>query len=243
MSEICLSLVSHAQAELANPFLVDLARYCPDIDLVVTSNIPEVAEFDFSKWPGATHVINPASRGFSANHNAAFSYCNAKYFCIANPDIRINSNLFPSLISMMQDPLVGVVAPRVLNASGGTEDSVRRFPTPLSLLGRLLAVHDDRYPIKDFNPISVDWAAGMFLLFRAEAFDQLSGFDENFFLYFEDIDICKRLWKSNWKVMIDPRVSVIHLAQRASRKNFQHFCWHLSSMFRYFLKHYGRLPR
>jgi N-acetylglucosaminyl-diphospho-decaprenol L-rhamnosyltransferase len=243
MSEICLSLVSHAQADLANRLLDDLARYCPEIDLVVTSNTAEVSELDFSKWPRVKHLRNSTPRGFGANHNAAFKHCDAKYFCIANPDIRISSNLFSDLVSALQDPMVGVVAPRVLNASGGTEDSVRFFPSPLSILARVLAIEDGRYPIEGVKPLVVDWAAGMFLLFRAEVFYNLGGFDENFFLYYEDVDVCMRLWQEGWKVMIHPGVSVVHLGQRASRRNFRYFLWHLSSMFRYFLKHFGRISR
>lgn len=243
MSEICLSLVSHAQANLANRVLDNLARYCPDIDLVVTSNVAEVSELDFSKWPRVKHIRNPAPRGFGANHNAAFKHCSAKYFCVANPDICIYSNPFPGLIAAMQDPMVGVVAPRVLNASGRTEDSARFFPTPLGIFRRVLAIQDGRYPVEGVKPLEADWAAGMFLLFRAEAFDHLGGFDENFFLYFEDVDVCTRLWKKGWKVMIHPGVSVVHLARRASRGNFRYFLWHVSSMLRYFLKHCGRLPR
>jgi len=243
MSEICLSLVSHAQADLANSFLDDLGRYCHDIDIVVTSNIAEVSELDFSRWPRVKHLRNPAPKGFGANHNAAFKHCRAKYFCVANPDIRIHSNPFPDLLAVAQDSEVGVVAPKVLNASGGTEDSVRFFPTPLGIFRKALSIGDGRYPIEGVQPLPADWTAGMFLLFRAEAFDAIGGFDENFFLYYEDVDVCTRLWKAGWKVMIHPGVSVVHVAQRASRRNWRYLLWHLSSMIRYFSKHFGRLPR
>jgi N-acetylglucosaminyl-diphospho-decaprenol L-rhamnosyltransferase len=84
--------------------------------------------------------------------------------------------------------------------------------------------------------------AGMFLLFRAEAFRDVGGFDAKFHLYYEDVDICARLWKSGWKVMCDPGVTVVHEAQRASRHNFRYMRWHAASMARYFGKHLGRLP-
>jgi hypothetical protein len=83
----------------------------------------------------------------------------------------------------------------------------------------------------------------MFMLFRAEAFQDIGGFNEEFFLYYEDVDICARLWKAGWKVVLHPGVSVIHDAQRASRHNPRHMAWHLSSMARYFWKHSGRLPK
>lgn len=80
------------------------------------------------------------------------------------------------------------------------------------------------------------------MLFRSEDFRRLQGFDEKFFLYYEDVDICARAWKSGMKVLACPSVSVIHDAQRASRRNLQHMKWHAASMMRYFWKHAGRLP-
>jgi N-acetylglucosaminyl-diphospho-decaprenol L-rhamnosyltransferase len=241
MNEVCVSLVSHAQADLATRFLDDLGRYCPDIDLVVTSNIAEVSELDLNQWPRVTHLRNRVPKGFGANHNAAFKHCRARYFCVVNPDIRIHSNPFPDLLAVLQDTRVGVVAPKVVNASGGAEDSVRFFPTPLGILGKVLGIGGGRYPIKGAQPLPADWAAGMFLLFRAEAFDEIGGFDEDFFLYYEDVDVCERMWKAGRKVMIHPGISVVHEAQRASRKNWRYLLWHLSSMIRYFSKHFGRL--
>jgi hypothetical protein len=243
MSEVCVSLVSHAQANLAKRFLDDLLRYCPDIDLVVTSNIAEVPELDLSQWPSVTYLRNSVPKGFGANHNAAFKHCRASYFCVVNPDIRIHSNLFPDLLAVAHDARVGVVAPKVFNASGSAEDSVRFFPTPLGILGKAIGIGDGRYPTEGAKPLLVDWAAGMFLLFRSEAFDEIGGFDEEFFLYYEDVDVCARLWKAGRNVMIHPGVSVVHDAQRTSRKNLRYLLWHLSSMIRYFSKHFGRLPR
>ncbi len=243
MSEICLSLVSHAQADLANHFLDDLRRYRPDIDLVVTSNIAEISTFDFSSWPKVKYRRNPVPKGFGANHNAAFRHCNAKYFCVVNPDIRIDSNLFTELLAAMQDPQIGVVAPKVLDKFGKVEDSVRLFPNFSNLIKRVLSISDGRYPTDSPHPSTVDWAAGMFLFFRAEAFDDIGGFDEDFFLYFEDVDICARLWMAGWKVMIHPGVSIVHEAQRESRKKWRFLLWHLCSMFRYFKKYMGRPPR
>src|SRR5690606_14674162 len=92
-------------------------------------------------------------------------------------------------------------------------------------------------------PIPVDWAAGMFMLFRAEAFEAIGGFDEGFHLYYEDVDICTRLWIAGWKVMLHPGVQVVHDAQRTSHRNFRYMRWHVSRKARYLRKPTGGLPK
>jgi N-acetylglucosaminyl-diphospho-decaprenol L-rhamnosyltransferase len=82
----------------------------------------------------------------------------------------------------------------------------------------------------------------MFMLFRRQDYSRLHGFDEQFFLYYEDVDICVRAWQQGMLILACPRMSVIHDARRYSRRNALHMRWHLASMARYFWKHWGRLP-
>ena len=81
---------------------------------------------------------------------------------------------------------------------------------------------------------AVDWVAGMFVMFRREAFAQVQGFDDQrFFMYFEDVDICRRLKGLGWDVRVQPAVRVVHDAQRASARQLKHLWWHLTSAARY----------
>ena len=82
----------------------------------------------------------------------------------------------------------------------------------------------------------------MFMLFNADAYRRVNGFDASYFMYCEDADICTRLWQAGERVMVCLDVQVIHHAQRASRRDFRHLVWHLASMFRYFARYWGRLP-
>lgn len=242
---LCLSLVSHGQARLANQLLGDL-RHCQQPDrLVVTCNQPEDEALE-QLPPCGLRVDNLSPMGFARNHNRAFSHCQEEFFCVANPDIRLPQDPFPGLLAHMADPEVGLVAPMVLNPAGTIEDSARRFPTLQSLARKALGGADGRYlidPSPGSDPLRVDWVAGMFLMFRSSAFRDVGGFDDKFFLYYEDVDICARLWKAGWKVVLSPDITVIHDAQRASRRDPRFMAWHASSMTRYFFKHLGRLPR
>jgi N-acetylglucosaminyl-diphospho-decaprenol L-rhamnosyltransferase len=243
VSRFCLSVVSHGQGELVSRFLGDLGRLTPSLDVILTCNIPEPDPIHIDGLSSFRRIDNSYPKGFGANHNAAFEHCTSEFFCVANPDVRLTCDPFDELITSMHDPGVGLVAPRVVDPAGNYEDSARYFPTPASLAGKMLGLGEGRYPVFGEDAVAVEWVAGMFMLFRAEAFREIGGFDERFFLYYEDVDVCARLWKTGWKVKLHPGILIIHAAQRTSRREARYMATHLASMARYFAKHLGRLPR
>lgn len=233
---LTLSIVSHGQSALIRHLLDDLRLLgLPDIEVLITVNIPE-DEVPFENLPFSSIIIrNLAQQGFGENHNAAFRQSRGKYFVVVNPDIRLPSLDVQLLLSLMDEPNVGCVVPVVLNSNGDIEDSVRRFPTIIKLAQRVVL----RQRIPDYcwsnSPIDVDWAAGMFMVFRREAFAMVNGFDsKRFFMYLEDVDICRRLKKTGWRIVLQPALSVVHDAQRASHRSLRHMRWHLISALRYF---------
>jgi GT2 family glycosyltransferase len=176
-------------------------------------------------------------RGYGANQNAAFAETQAPYFCVLNPDIRLKSNPFPALIAALSDQSVALVSPKILALSGAEEDSARRFPTLRGLLGKAFGATDGTYGLSSSDGIiSPDWLAGMFLLIKAGAYRSVGGFDETFFLYYEDVDLCSRLRKSGYEIRQDRAAEVIHDARRESRRSWKFARWHLASMARYLWK-------
>lgn len=228
---------------MVEALLRDLAD-CPEVGRVIlTMNVPEPESAVPSALSGRTLLLrNTAPKGFAANHNAAFSQCETPYFCVLNPDVRLEGNPFPALLGCFTEG-VALCAPAIRDPAGKLEDSARRFPGFVGLSAKLLGLGDGRYQYgKGSPPFHPEWVAGMFLLFAASDYGALGGFDENYFLYYEDVDLCVRLWRSGRKIILCPQATAVHAARRASRRNFQHMAWHLVSMARYFLRNWGRLP-
>ena len=151
-----------------------------------------------------------------------------------NPDIRINEDVFSALPACLQDETVGVVAPIVVGPNGALEDSARRFPTPLTILCKAIGgCRGSNYQAKD-ETVFPDWVAGMFMLLRREVYEKIGGFDERYFLYYEDVDLCARLRLQGYKVALSPAVKVVHHAQRSSHRDIKYFKHHLTSMLRFF---------
>jgi N-acetylglucosaminyl-diphospho-decaprenol L-rhamnosyltransferase len=234
-AEITVSVVSHGQNALVNAFVEDMARHCaPRIALLITQNIPDPQPLAIGGLPCPVEVLtNDRRKGFGENHNAAFSHCRTDYFCVANPDIRLRADPFPRLLESLNAQRAAAAGPLVRSPAGRVEDSARRFPTAGSLFRKLLRERRaPEYPV-DQGAQRVDWVAGMFLLLRSDAFRRVRGFDERYFLYYEDVDLCRRLGASAGPVLYEPRAEVIHDARRASRRDLRLALRHFSSAVRF----------
>lgn len=242
MKPLLVSIVSHLQWRLAKDLLADLAALesAPFLRVVLTMNLPEPGPDPAQRWPFPLEIVgNDSPRGFGANHNAAFQRYErvfaADAFCVLNPDVRLPQDVFPALMADLDaDAQLAVVGPLIRNSHGIVEDSARRLPTPGRILAKALRGSGGR----DYEPegrlLHPEWIAGMFMLFRSAAFRQSRGFDERYFLYYEDVDLCARLRLSGLKVAVDGRLSAIHDAQRASHRSLRYTRHHLQSLLRFF---------
>lgn len=235
-ASVTVSVVSHRQGRLVRALLYDLDSYCAGTcEVILTVNVPEDLDLATSgRRNPVTVVENTVPRGFAANHNAAFRSVHTPYFCVINPDVRLKSNPFPVLSSVLEDSRVGVVAPLVRNSSGAIENSARKFPTPKILAMKALGLKSEPERSASAHSFEPDWVGGMFMLFRSDFYRTLGGFDEGYFLYYEDIDLCARLRVAGMRVVLEPRVEIIHDAQRASHRNLRYAWWHAMSILRFF---------
>ncbi len=224
---VVVSVVSHGQGALIAQLFSDIASVCrAPVRVVLTVNKPEGLADLAAPFP-VTIVRNAAPRGFAANHNAAAEVLPSDIFCVVNPDVRLQSDPFPSLVAQLSDPDVGVAVPRVVGGAGDEQDSLRSWPTPLGALRRLVAGERpaDR---------GGDWAAGMFMAFRTATFRAVGGFDPGYHLYYEDCDLCCRLSLAGLRVAVATDTVIIHDGQRASRRRPRYLLWHAQSALRFF---------
>lgn len=244
--DISISVVSHAQITLVAELLRGLEQHCSNssFELILTLNQDETLPFVLDRFSYPVRLVrNISHQGFGANHNQAFRQASGRYFCVINPDIRLNSNPFAALLSCIEKSSAGVVAPLVMNENGGLEDSARRFPTPFRILCKFFGRGLAQDYVIDRAPVYPDWVGGMFMLFPRDVFERLGGFDERYFLYYEDVDICARLRLLGHEAVLCPQAAVVHHAQRRSHRNFRYLGWHLKSMVRFFLSPVYRRAR
>ena len=184
---VSISIVSHNQGLLIAKLLSDLQMHClKEIEVILTINTNEKLPFTKSDFNFPLCLIqNKAKKGFGTNHNKAFNHAKGQFFCVLNPDIRLNANPFPALINCFENKAVGVVAPLIKDENGKIAENARKFPTPLILFKKLLPPkrkYDYSIGLDIFSP---DWVGGMFMLFPYKVFKAIGGFDEKYFLYYE----------------------------------------------------------
>lgn len=236
---ITVSLVSHNHGSMIPQLLIRLQECQLVSKIIITLNTNEYV--DIKSHDNIEIINNDNEKGFSANHNNAFAKCKTPFFCIINPDVLIFEDPFTTLINYFDDSKTAIVAPFVLNSEYIIDDSIRKFPTPLSLLLKATIGAKGTYRLDSYSThIEPDWVAGMFMLFRSEFYGIIGGLDERFILYYEDVDICVRLREAGLKIIACPSVQIIHDAQRSSRREFRYMRLHLTSMLRYFLRNWRR---
>lgn len=251
-------IVSHGHANLLMRSLTQFVGV-EDVHVCVVDNVGESALEDFCKSHNITYVAHPGvTLGFGANNNLAFRYFEASYnaevgdyFVCCNPDVLISAAMLAELKSTLQ-----TLAPSLAGINLFTDEelrhhdpSIRRFPTFADYLGKLFRRNSDTALDKSrvTVPVASDWAAGSFLIFSTPLFKALKGFDEQFFMYFEDVDICLRAWRQEGhRLMYLPNIHAVHFAAFRNRTLFsKHFYWYFRSLLRYFSRFYfgGRRPQ
>jgi N-acetylglucosaminyl-diphospho-decaprenol L-rhamnosyltransferase len=227
MSKATVSVVSHGHGSFVRRLLSNLDTNCSaSIErVIVTINIPEedVLQDVTCRFP-VDIVRNAEPKGFGANHNAAFQRNNCAWFLVVNPDLRAEGDPIAALTERALDS-TGLLAPRVVEPGKEGPEPRRGLLTPAEFLMRRLR--------PGFEAARAEWVAGMFMLFRASAFRSVGGFDERYFMYVEDADICARLRLAGWQIEVDNRVHVMHDAQRASHHQWRAMKCHLMSLMRW----------
>ncbi len=181
--------------------------------------------------------------GFGGGHNYVLSRLDSKYHAIVNPDILLREDSFTVLRSFLEKSKAGMAVPRLLDEEGNLQAVYRRDLTVADMAIRMMfSSHFKRrqhyHTMQDMDyekPFPVPFAQGSFLVIRTDLFRELGGFDSRYFMYMEDVDLCRRVNEKS-SVWYCPDTAVIHKWERGSHKNWRLFRMHLLSMFRYFGK-------
>lgn len=193
-----------------------------------TQNTQELVE---RLLPQALFVRRETNEGMGRSTNFGATYVDADYYFILNPDTRLTDpDLLDRCVMYAEThPNVGIIAPRIFNFDGTRQDTCRRFPrwyqplvqrTPLgqTTWGRTYA---NQFLMHDFDQQTerpVEWVQGSAMFIPKHVWNKLQGFDERYWLYFEDIDLCRSVWDSGYSVMYVPTLTIQHAFGRASAK-------------------------
>jgi hypothetical protein len=202
---------------------VERLAAAPDTHVIVVDNASRDGSLASVADLPVTALALDTNRGFAAGCNRGLASGTAPAVLFLNPDARIEPEAVRRLAAVLDERAeVGLVAPKVLNDAGALDYSLRRFPRLRSTYARALFLHrifphepwsDEvvRDPAAYVSPLTVEWISGACVLARRRALDEIGGWDEGFFMYGEDVDLCRRLQTAGWIVRFEPAAEAIHI--------------------------------
>lgn len=192
---------------------------------------------------------NGKNIGYGGAHNKAMieSLEISDYHVILNPDLYFKDNVLETLFqSMENDNSIGLITPKILYPDESIQSCCKLIPTPLNLFARrflkiknILDNLDREYELIDsgYNRVmEIPIISGCFMFFRTKTLKEIGLFDERFFMYLEDVDLCRRVHKTKYKVIFNPNATIYHDYEKGSYKNFRLLIYHVLSSIKYFNK-------
>ena len=242
MPDLSVSIVNTGSRELLLACLDSLGG--ADAEVVVLDNASEdgSAEAVRERFPDIRLIGQEFRAGFAANHNTVIRETSGRYVYVLNEDTTADDWAFDRIVAHLDaHPRVAVLGPRLVYPDGRQQDSAWRFPTPLvSTLGLVTVGKVGVKQSRGNAPRPVDWVMGAALVLRREALEQIGLFDEDFFLYSEEVDLQFRLRRAGWQVHYFPSATVIHHESQFSAEIPErriNEMWR--SRHRYWRKHHG----
>lgn len=230
--------------------LSDQSRF--DTEIIVVDNASQDGSIEMIKtdFPQVILIENKENFGFAKANNQAIHTSSGEMLLFLNPDTIIKPGAILSLAKYLEEHSdTGIVAPLVLNGDGTTQISAFRFPTLFREFWRLFKL-DGFLPLsyyspdyfKGKNPRNADVVLGACFLVREQCLDQIGLFDDQYFVYSEEVDLCLRAHEAGWKISWLPQASIIHFGGKSTSKVSDKMFIELNrNKTRYFRKHHGKL--
>jgi GT2 family glycosyltransferase len=229
------------------------------LEIIVVDNDSTDGSADVvaTRFPEVKLIRNQENLGFPKGNNIGMRASQGKYIYLLNSDIKIIDGCIDTLANYMDEhPDVGMLGPKILNADLSHQSSCRRFPTLwnnfCTAMGLSRAFRQSRFFSGEHmlyftgdKTLDVDVLVGCFWVVRRKALDEFGLLDEGFFIYAEDVDWCKRCWKTGWRVVFFPGAEAIHYRGVSTTKKdpVRFAVTQQRSVLRYWKKHHGSLGR
>ncbi len=225
-----------------------------NLAVVVVDNASSDGSCDMvrKKFPWVVLVENSDNLGFAKGCNAGIRAVSAKYYLLLNSDAAIMGNALDVLVNFMDtNPDIGATGGLTYTEDGKIQPSTLVYPSYWNLVFSRASILSKlpvfRWKMSELRRVpdeisDVEALAGNLLILRGKTLDEVGLLDERYFIYLEDIDICKRFRDNNWRVVFNPNARILHTwGATSSKRKAKAFWWHHISMFKYFQKHYPYL--
>ena len=213
--------------------------------LFLVDNSPtDILKKEFNH-PEITYIFMGENVGFGKGHNQVIAKIKTQsaYHLVLNPDVVFHPQVIPNLIHTLEnDATLSMISPKIEYPNGDLQYTCRAYPTVLEMFLRRFWIFKTRVQkrgdrkLNASKPFYPDFIHGCFLLFKTDDFIEVGGFDPRYFLYMEDVDICRKIDEINKLKIYYPAETVLHIHRKGSAKKAKLFYHHLVSAYKYFKK-------
>lgn len=248
MKDISIAIVAYQDERDVQRAVESIETYTPKtiakhIYIIDNSSSSSHLEKLSERYADVSYLRTGKNLGFGGGHNYILDQLDSRYHAIVNPDIILEMDALGVLMDFMQSSNAGMSVPRILSRQGELQKVYRRDPTVWDMFLRMFLKgcfpkRQAYHTMQDMDysqTFPVPFAQGSFLLIRTDLYRRLGGFDERYFLYMEDADLCRRVNEVS-KLCYCPEAEVIHLWKKGSHKSGRLFWQHVKSMMAYFRK-------
>jgi GT2 family glycosyltransferase len=220
---IAVAIVNHnTRRELEACLASVSSEMLDEVVIVDTASIDGSADMVRAQFANVT-LIEMENRGYGAAANRAVAATKAPFVLLLNGDTRLECGVARALGTYLEEnPRVAIAGPRVVSRDGTADKTARRFPTPFEVLLEESGLH--RIPVPGLHrtaperPTAVDAVLGAALAIRRTAFESVGGFDERYFMYGEEDDLCARLRAAGWAIHYAPVGTIVHVGGASTRQ-------------------------
>ncbi|MBO6158951.1 MAG: glycosyltransferase family 2 protein [Firmicutes bacterium] len=225
-------------------------RQRPDVFVCDNHSTDRTLAIVRESFPDVHILESPTNEGFSKGNNRVLQQLTSEYHVVMNPDIVLRDDVLQTLSDYLdENPDICMVMPKLLSPDGTEQFTPKRAPSFKYMLGGHLEKYGgifkkwrDEYTMKGEDlskPVEIYFCGGCFMFVRTEIFQKVGGFDERYFLYNEDADLTRKVWQHG-RVVYYPNAHVVHLWERAYKKNLKYLKIQIESMLKYFWKWRGQ---
>lgn len=263
--KLSIIVTSYKNPELLRLCLESIKKNVKDLkyEIIVADSSTEEKTYDLFResFDDVVFIPNLENKGFGGLVNQGLEAAKGDFLFIINADIIIKDDAVNELLSYIEgDGSVGIVAPKLINFDNSVQQSCFRFYSPMTVIyrrtflgrTRIAKNHLERFLMKKEQstkkPFCSDWVMGSAMMTRKSYVETVGRYDGRYFMYFEDVDWCRRFWEKKYKVVYNPRIKVFHYHGRASASKgvlnsvlFNKYTrYHITSSIKYFVKFMGR---
>lgn len=191
--------------------------------------------FSHARWS-----FNENNGGFAYGMNKGLKVAKGDVLVVMNPDVKMRTSLKPMMEYLKCHTEVGIIAPKIVDENGTIQDSLRHYITPWGFVMRHLdgILHKRKLNVKNYhNPVSVDWVIGAFMMCLRDFYEKVGGLSDDYFMYCEDMDWCKRAHMAGFDVVYFPHSVIEYKGTRAARRSWKYTKIFLKSLFTYWKKY------